>query len=213
MTARERGPLWTQARLRRVLILRFGTSPRGHVNLPAVADAMNVSPRTVQRWLAASSGRAVAHIPPRRLQQLLELLVPRAETIRDEAAAATYARKAIDQLRLGRKRGVLPSWEKRRWLDTHVVAVLAIKEARVRQLTITRSSGAASTELGRRGRIVDFVVLPTRFHADALVHEVLTEIGPWRFQPMPGTLKQGPTRAWLDDAPPVDLAATLTRAG
>lgn len=207
----RKGPLWTRARLQRVLGLRFGVSARGHVDVDAVAQAMGVSTRTVQRWLAGSSGRSLAHLPPRRLQQLITLLLPSEETLRDEARAATYARKAISQLRLGRKRGILPVWEERRWLEDHLVAVIAVKDVGIRQLAVTRTSANASDQLGRRGRVVDFVVVPTRFHATVLTHAVLTELGPWRFRALPGTVKQGPTLCWLDDAPPTNLSATMTR--
>ncbi|GAA1435891.1 hypothetical protein GCM10009616_34170 [Microlunatus lacustris] len=208
----RKGPLWTRARLQRVLRLRFGVSARGRVDVEAVAQAMGVTTRTVQRWLAGSSGRSVAHIPPRRLQQLIALLLPSEETLRDEARAAEYARNAISQLGLGRNRGILPSWEKRRWLENHLVAVIAIKDAGIRQLAVTRTSAKASEQLGKRGRVVDFVVVPTRFHATVLTHAVLTELGPWRFRALPGTVKQAPTLSWLDDAPATNLSATMTRA-
>jgi hypothetical protein len=207
------GPLWTHARLMRVMLLRFGASPRGHVNVHAAGQAMGVSPRTVQRWLAGSSGRALAHIPHTRLEQLIALLMPSQETLRDEAQTAAYARKAIKQLRLPRDRGVLPSWKVRRWTEPHLVVVLAIKDAGIRQLAVTRAGAKSHDELAKRGKIIDFEVVPSRFHATVLVHEVLTELGPWRFQAHLGDVKQGRTQAWLDDAPATSLAAATTKAG
>lgn len=205
-------PLWTHARLVKVMLLRFGTSARGHVNVHTAGQALGVSPRTVQRWLAGSSGRAMAHIPPKRLEQLIVLLMPGEETLRDEAQTATYARKAIEQLQLPRNRGVLPSWKKQRWTEPHLVAVLAIKDAGIRQLAVTRAGAKNHDELAKRGRIIDFAVVPSRFHATVLVHKVLTELGPWRFQAHPGDVKQGRTKAWLDDAPATSLAAATTKA-
>lgn len=212
MTMR-RGPLWTRARLARVMSLRFGTNSRGHVDADAAAAALGVSPRTVRRWLAGRHGRQLAHIPPRRLRQLIEVLQPATERRRDEQQQADYAREAIEQLKLPRKLGVLPSWEKRRWTEPHVVAVLGIRKHGIRQLAVMRSGGRTSDALRRRGQVLDFVVVPTRFHATVLVHRMLTELGPWRFQAKPGSVLQGVTQAWLDDAPPVDLAATYTDLG
>ena len=212
MTER-RGPLWTRARLVRVMSLRFGTNSLGHVDTVAAAASLDVTPRTVRRWIAGRSGRQLAHIPPRRLLQLIEVLQPTAERRRDEQREADYARRAIEQLKLPRKLGVLPSWEKRRWTEQHVVAVLAVRTAGIRQLAVMRSGHKTNETLRRRGPVLDFVVVPTRFHATVLVHEMLTELGPWRFQAKSGSVLQGATFAWLDDAPTIDLAATYTGMG
>lgn len=209
MTGRRR-PLWTRARLARVMSRQFGTNSRGHPDAVAAAAALGVSPRTVQRWLAGRSGRQLAHIPPRRLNQLIEELQPSAERRRDEQREVAYAKEAIRQLQLPRKIGVLPSWQKRQWTAPHVVAVLAIRKAGIRQLAVMRSTATTSDALRRRGTVLDFVIVPTRFHATVLVDRVLDDLGPWRFQAKPGTVRQGETLAWLDDAPPVDLAATFT---
>lgn len=208
---RPSGPLWTRARLARVMGLRFGTNSLGHVDAEAAAATLGVSPRTVRRWLAGRSGRQLAHIPPRRLRQLIEVLQPAAERRRDEQREADYAREAIDRLRLPRKRGVLPSWRQKRWTEQHMVAVLGIRKAGICQLAVMRSDGDTGDALRRRGVVLDFYVVPSRFHATVLVHQVLTDLAPWRFQARPRSVPQGMTLAWLDDAPAVDLAATYTR--
>lgn len=203
-------PTWTRTRLFRVLQLRFGSNSSGGVDTAAAATALGVSPRTVRRWLAGRSGRQLAHIPARRLEQLITLLQPAAERLRDEEQSVSYAREAITQLRLPRNIGVLPSWRSRRWDEQHLVAVLGLRKAGIRQLTVTRTGTRASDDLRRRGDVLDFVVVPTRFHATVLIHEVLHQVGPWRFQANPRSVRQGPTYAWLDDAPAVNLAAVYT---
>lgn len=209
----RRGPLWTRARLDRVMRLRFGTTSRGHTDTTAAAREMGVSQRTVQRWLHASSGRAVAHIPPARLKQLIGLLLPSEETRRREEQQARYALKAIEQLRLPRGRGVLPAWTKQRWTEPHLVVVLEIDEPRIRQLAAGRLSLAKTDELAKRGKILDQAVVPSRFHATALVHQVLTDLGPWRFQAGAGAVVQGYTQAWMADAPPTHLTRTAEDIG
>lgn len=187
--------------------------PHGVLNVDAVAQGMGVSKRTVQRWLQASSGRAVARIPQRRLEQLITLMLPEADTLRGEEKAAAYARRAIEQLSLPRGMGVLASWSKQRWIEPHMVAVLAVRSAGIRQLSVTRVSGAAGGQMARRGDIVDFVVVPSRFHATVLVHETLSTVGPWRFAPNPSDVVQGRTQSWLDDAPAVDLGSIAAAHG
>ena len=215
---RTRGPVWTRARLQRVMRLRFGTTAAGGVDTRAAGAAMGVSQRTVQRWLHAAHGRSVAHIPPRRLQQLIELLLPSEETRIKEEQGARYAARAIEGLKLPRKMGVKPAWEKQRWLEQHLVVVLEVKldDLRIRQLAIGRASMAKVEQFRRRGTIVDEAVVPTRFHATLLAHRVLTELAPWRFQAGADQVLQGFTQAWLADAPATHLtrdADDLTSPG
>lgn len=188
--------------------LRFGTTAAGRVDTGAAAAAMSVSQRTVQRWLHASHGRSLAHLPPPRLQQLIELLLPSARTRAMEAQGARYAYTAIEGLALPRKMGVKPAWERQRWLEQHLVVVLEVKvlNLRVRQLAIGRASSTKLDELRRRGRIVDQAVVPTRFHATALAYRVLTELAPWRYQASATQVAQGFTQTWLADAPDTHLS-------
>lgn len=216
--SRAAGPTWTRARLQRVMALRFGTTSRGHLDVKAVAGEMGVTPRSVQRWLHAAHGRSLAHIPPKRLKQLLELLVPDQDVLLDEAKKGRYAARAIKDLELGRKMGTNPAWEKQRWLEQHLVVVLEIKVNghKIRQVAVTRADVAKIEQLKKRGTVVDQAVVPTKFHATVLIHRVLTDMGPWRFRALPGQVAQGYTQAWLDDAPTTNLGATfhdLTESG
>lgn len=207
MSPLGRGPLWTRARLERVMCLRFGFAADQQPDTAAAAASMEVSRRTVQRWLHAQHGRSVAHIPTKRLEQLIGLLLPSEETLATEAQQARYATKAISRLHLPHQMGVLPAWEKQRWLEPHLVVMLEIKvgHLRIRQLAIGRQTPTKLTEMERRGRVLDQLVVPTRFHATVLVHQLLTLLHPWRFQAGPGQVTQGFTTAWMDDAPDIDL--------
>lgn len=206
-------PIWTRARLLRVMTLRFGTGAHGGPNTAAAATAMGVSQRTVQRWLHAAHGRSLAHIPPARLAQLLALLQPDPGTIAREAQQARYALKAIGGLHLGRKAGIKPAWEKQGWLEPHLVVVLEIKVGahKIRQLAVGRSSVAKTDELKKRGRIIDQAVVPTRFHATVLTHRILTDVGPWRYQADADQVRQGFTQSWLADAPDTHLTRDARR--
>ena len=201
-------PTWTRARLLRVMSLRFGTAAHGGPNTAAAAEAMGVSQRTVQRWLHASHGRSLAHIPRKRLARLIELLQPEPGTVAREAQQARYATKAIGGLHLGRKAGVKPAWEKQRWLEPHLVVVLEIKVGtyKIRQLAVARAEVAKTDDLKKRGKVVDQAVVPTRFHATVLTHKVLTDLGPWRFQAGDDQVLQGYTQAWLADGPETHLS-------
>lgn len=202
-------PTWTKARLERVMCLRFGFAPDGRSpDTASTAAVMGVSRRTVQRWLHAAHGRSLAHIPRRRLDQLIELLLPTAETRAREAQQSRYAQRAISGLTLPRKMGVLPAWERQRWLEPHLVVVLdvRVRQLRIRQLAIARNEPDKLHELRRRGQVGDQAQVPTRFHATVLVQRVLDEMAPWRFQAQPGQVGQGFTQAWMGDAPATQLS-------
>ena len=95
--------------------------------------------------------------------------------------------------------GIKPAWEKQRWLEPHRVAVLEIpvRHLKIRQLAIARDEPSRVAELTRRGKVVDEATVPTRFHATVLVHQVLTEMSPWRFQAGGDQVTQGFTQAWM----------------
>lgn len=209
MAART-APLWTRARLTRVMSLRFGINQHGGVDTAAAAAAMGVSRRTVQRWLHARHGRSIAHIPAKRLAQLLGLLLPSAETRQREDTTARYAHQAIARISDPGPAGVNPSWTRQKWLEPHRVVVLEVRihQLRIRQLAVGRDTDTKRRELAKRGRIVDEVVVPTRFHATALTHQVLTDLAPWRFQAGEDQVVAGFTQAWLADAPRTNLTAT-----
>lgn len=204
----QNAPTWTRARLERVMSLRFGRALDGRSpDTAAAAAAMGVSRRTVQRWLQAKHGRSLAHIPARRQAQLIELLMPSAETRQREQQQARYAQHAIEGLHLPRRMGILPGWERQRWLEPHVVVVLDIRvqQRRIRQVAIARAEAPKLDDLRRRGPIIDQALVPTRFHATLLAHRVLSEMAPWRFQAQAHQVGQGFTQAWMADSPATEL--------
>jgi hypothetical protein len=219
----KRGPTWTRARLERVMALRFGVtsasgakssnssvkSPTVTVDVAAVAAEMGVTPRTVQRWLRAPHARSKPAIPPARLAQLLDLLLPSEETRGRETQQARYAEAAIAGFHLPRRMGIKPAWEAQQWLEQHLVVVLEVPlrgRMSIRQITLGRNSVSKLTEFQRRGKIIDQAVVPSRFHATLLVQRVLTEIGPWRYQAAGKQVRQGFTWTWTSDAPATHLS-------
>jgi hypothetical protein len=193
--------------------LRFGTNRRGHADTAAAAAALGVSQRTVQRWLHGAR-RSRAQIPPARLEQLIGQLLPSEDTRRREGHQAVYAAEAIEKIRSG-KGGAPSVWQRQRWLEPHLVAVIETgprREQRIRQIAVNRVS-SMKNPLTRRGTVIDQVVVPTRFHATVLVHHVLTALAPWRFQAGPGDVEAGYTQAWLPDAPATQLSRDAANLG
>jgi hypothetical protein len=182
----------------------FGPSRRGGPDTAAAAAELGVSRRTVQRWLRP---RADDHVPisSAHAAQVRDLAGLDEQVRRDETRTADYARDALARIALPKGRGVLPAWREQQWLDQHLVTITELDHG-VRQAALTRVT-SRSRERGQpsSGTVVGFCVVATRFHAQLLVHELLTLMGPWRIRGRALAPKQGSTRTWLPGAPDVDL--------
>lgn len=204
-----RAPRWTRKRLVAMLLDAYGPTPRGAVNVAAIAAYTGVSPSTVRRWIStrpASAGqRRKLNIPKHRITQLQR--GPQIVERRNEQQyhAALSALETLDD-----EQSILPAWRKQGWLNPHTVAILEIHRRPWHQVAVTNATPRALTELRRRGTIIDNITQPTRFHAQVLAHAVITRQQAWRVHPTPERLAAGRTQVWMADAPPVDLATLMT---
>jgi hypothetical protein len=186
-----------------MLLECYGPTPRGSVDVAAVAHYAAVSPSTVRRWLAkpASGSRRVA-IPKHRLRQL-QCGPPEVERRNEQQYRhALAALASIDDEAM-----IVPAWREQRWLDEHSVVILAIHHRPWHQVAVTNGTRRALGEVHRRGATVDNLVVPTRFHALVLAHAVMVRQQAWRVHPVAHRLATGRTQAWMADAPAVALAA------
>ncbi|GAB4590025.1 hypothetical protein [Nocardia sp. IFM 10818] len=216
------GPRWNRRRLLDALAACYGPGPYEGVDRAAVAAAFGVTERTVARWLAGSSGRVRAPIPPARLAALM---LPPANVVEAEQLALVTARENIasldpaDPARLGRRASsIAKEWQRRGWLEVHMVAVLDLPRLRgtrmtLRQVVWTRGTPRTLTDWRRRGRVADHTTVPTRFHAVALTGELLARVGPWRLYPSDTVVELTRTQVFAADAPAVPLAGLALETG
>ncbi len=198
------GPRWTRGRLADMLLECYGPNDNGGVNLAAVAEYVGVTPPTVRRWIGGgkTARRRRTSCPPARLAQLQrgpELVERRNQQQHDHALAA------IENLRDDRP--IQPAWEKQGWLDQHVVTIVAIYGKPWYQVAVTKANQRALTELRRRATVIETVEVPTWFHGQVIAHAVMARQQAWRVHPAKEQLAIGRTQVWMNDAPPVDLAA------
>ena len=199
-----RGPRWTRNRLIGMLLDGYGPTPRGAVDVAAVADYAGVSHSTVRRWLSSRhpQGSRRLAIPKHRIIQLQR---GPAEVERRNEQAYRHALSALGSM--DDERSILPAWRKQGWLDQHIVAIVEIHGRPWLQVAVTNGSERALGELRRRGATVDNLAVPTRFHAQVLAHTVMVRQQAWRVHPTAQRLAAGRTQVWMADAPPLDLAA------
>ena len=183
------GPRWTRRRLVAMLVECYGPTPRGALDVAAVAFYAHVAPSTVRRWLSTpppGSRRPV--IPQHRLVQL-QRGPPEVERRNDQQYR--HALAAIGSIT---DEGlILPEWRTQGWLHEHTVAIIAIHGRPWRQVAATNASRRALGEVHRRGATVDNLIVPTRFHAQVLAHTVMVRQQPWRIHPVAHRLSVGRT--------------------
>lgn len=197
-------PAWSREQLAVALLMLFGSTRLGRPDTAAAAAEFGVSRRTVQRWLRPRADDR-APMSPSHAAQVRALASPDEQVRRDEQRTADYARDALARIALPKGYGVLPTWRDQQWLDQHLVTVTELDHG-VRQVALTRVT-SRSRDRGepRGGTVITFCVVATRFHAQLLVHELLTLVGPWRVRGRVLAPRQGSTRTWLPGAPEVDL--------
>jgi hypothetical protein len=204
MSTASQGPRWTRGRLADMLLECYGPGDHGGVNLADVAEYVGVTPPTVRRWISGGKHhrRRQTSCPPARiaaLQRGPDLVERRNQQQYDHALSAIEA--------ISDGQPIQPAWEKQGWLDKHAVAILAIYGKPWYQVAITKANHRALAELRRRGTTLDTVEVPTWFHGQVLAHTVMTRQQAWRVHPTKEQLAIGRTQVWMNDAPPLDLAA------
>jgi hypothetical protein len=187
-----------------MLLACYGPGDHGRVNVADVAQYVGVTPPTVRRWISGGKQqrRRATSCPPARIAALQRgpaLIERRNQQHYDHALSA------IEAIRAGAP--IPPAWQTQGWLDQQVVAILAIYGKPWYQVAVTKANHRALAELRRRGTTLDTVEAPTWFHGQVLAHTVMTHQQAWRVHPAKEQLAIGRTQVWMNDAPPVDLAA------
>lgn len=203
-------PQWTRAQLSHRLVAAAGTTKNlEHINSDRAAKLLGVSTRTLRRWLHGEPNDVVG-MAARSRAAVWTALRPSAKKQRQEVLNRSYARDALRRIALPARRRRLPeAWGEQGWLDQHMVAVIDIPRANALQVTFARMDHRPLQRMQRRGQLVDFTVVDTRFHATLLVGAVLELVDPWRVKLAGQWTKQGPGQGWMvdDQAPVIDLAA------
>lgn len=223
------GPRWTHKRLLTMLRDCYGTTPRGGVNVAAVAAYTGVKPATVYRWIAPGATQYRLAIPKGRLSQL-QLATP-TEEVR-ALQAYRHALMAIETIDAGKP---WPEWEKQGWLLPHNVVVSKLMSKPWMQVTVTRAHPSRAGRpknlqkpapgAGEINRLrawenlhahditLSSVLVPNYFYAQVVVRAVIVHQWWWRIYPGREVLPLGRSRLWMSDAPPVQLRALCRKAG
>lgn len=202
------GPRWTRGRLADMLLDCYGLDPQGRLDAGAVAEYVGLTPATVRRWIAGGqrNRRRATSCPATRIAHLQrgpDIVDRRNKQLHERALAAIASINAGEE--------ILPEWVQQQWLNPHLVVIGAVYGKPWYQVAVTNGSDRAMTELRRRVTVIASVEVPTWFHGQVLVNAVMTRQQAWRVHPAKTQLSIGRTHVWMNDAPPVDLAAVAVK--
>lgn len=204
--------------------LKYGSSSRGQgVDTARMARRLRVSQRTVQRWMHEG-------IPRRRELNLWRGWRPRRDLVAMEEEKLRNAIEARRGLRLGRQRGVLPSWKEQGFLEEHVVWIrqMGPKRDRIPVLRIQSSRHNAEAGLRVLGWLADYTAgaetlgassglpaafventgirallrVPNAFDGEVVKYRALHSVGDYRIRGRKiGVLGSRHSLMWLDGGP------------
>lgn len=190
------GSVWSAEDLAHALWLALPPAPRGGPDLGAVASALGVSRRSVQRWLAGASRPTDAHAA-----SLRALIAPPAQALRVQADEARWAYEAAALIGAARGRGISPAWRARGWHRPHRLQVLALPDLGLHRVEVVLADPAKRPTYGA-WELVSSQVYPHRPAALVAKHELLEVHQDRRVRIRAGLVSTGQHLCWLTQVSP-----------
>lgn len=172
----------------------------GRVDAHLVASELGVSEGTVRRWIRAG-------LPKARLEVLQELIEIPNDVLEEQRRQVEYSIGVARALRAGTivaQKG----WSDNQWMSPHAVKVVELTQVGHLCLAQINRVGAKKTDLPAKygAVLLQSVVFPNRFVANAAKAEVLRAVNDWRVYVEEGVLDRGRTEAWVAGAAVPSLA-------
>lgn len=205
--------VWTEHRLGVIMAAALDSFNKlGSVNSNVAADALHVSPRTVQRWVRDG-------VPASRLADVVGLVRPPQGAFTQEAKDLVNDRQAMQTI-LDAPQSAAEIWGELGWLTSHDLAIVQLRDAPVRVARLAGTARASGVIERRRrgqavspaeldglrrltagGEIVEILTFRNRFAASAARGEILEDVYAYRLQLPTPKLARGAGKAWLTEAP------------
>lgn len=186
----------------------------GRIHVSRVAKAVDRSPRTVQRWIAAAPDR---DLDPRALKILRTRAILRGHgdylwpaLNEPRAAAAQMLSDEAEnnlQLLLEYPDQIPAGWKNGPALQSHMVYLYYHPEARVFGIASGSTRATANNLRRMRADIIDLITAPTKWHAQVIKHDILDLVADARCLPPRALIPTGRTETWRRRVGDVDLAA------
>lgn len=215
---------WDEHRLSVVMATALDSFNRlGNVDAHVAADALGVSPRTVQRWIGAG-------VPHHRVPDVVALVRPPQGAFAQEALDLINARIAVRTI-AEQPQTATSLWGHLGWLERHDLAIIQLNNAPVQTVriaatergsvllrkkqagrTLTPEERDALRRFTAGGDVIDIATFPNRPAATVARSELLEDVYPDRLRLPDRRLARGGSKAWLAEAPHKPLSSYRRRA-
>jgi len=226
------GRRWTLEELRTAARLTFTIDGKQRLDPGAVAAAVHMSTRQVQRWLSGQ-----ARPSPESARRLRAALLPRTEVLQrqlDDARNAFASLAEVQEHQRSQSAGEdapvdsmssrMRTWKQRGFLEPHLVLVITRPDLGVTRTGVIRRDPARLQALlgggtrppastGGRWQVLDTLRTSNRFEAVLVRHALMLDMAWWRVFVNPQLMAKGHSDGWLSSAPLPDLSAIARSAG
>jgi hypothetical protein len=186
----------------------------GRLNVRRIANALGVSTTTLRRWIAKDD-TTLRHQQIRRLHQRAILrghghyLWPDLDPVTRRRSELLYTDALRnDQLITNEPERVAPTWHQNGTLGPHVVQIVYFPRAHVFGVSAA-THDKARAKVERHGEVIESTVVPNRYAAIALKHEILNRVDEHRCITPRHLVPTGRTETWRELGGPTTLRRPL----
>lgn len=190
----------------------------GRIHVARVAQAVERSPRTIRRWIAAApdrdlDARATAILRSRAfLRGHGDLLWPALNEHRERSVQLLQAQAEHNLQLLTSHLGQIPAgWRRGPTLQAHQVYCYYHHGARVFGVASGSTRATANNLRRMKAQIIQVVTVPSKWHAQVLKYDALELVAASRCIPPRSLIPAGRTETWWRRANAVDLEVTARR--
>jgi hypothetical protein len=186
----------------------------GRLHISRIAKALGVPPTTLRRWIARDDPK-LRHQQVCRLHQRAILrghghyLWPDLDPVTRRRSELLYADALRnDELITSEPERVAPTWHQNGTLSPHVVQVVYFPKAHVFGVSAA-THDKARAKVKRHGEVIERTVVPNRYAAIALKHEILNRVDEHRCITPRHLVPTGRTETWREIGGPAPLRRPL----
>jgi hypothetical protein len=190
-------------------------APRdGRLHISRIAKALGVSTTTLRRWIAKDDprlrGRQIGRLHQRAiLRGHGHYWWPDLDPVTRRRSELLYADALRnDQLITNEPERVAPTWHQNGTLSPHVVQIIYFPKAHVYGVSAA-THDKARAKVERHGEVMESTVVPNKYAAIALKHEILNRVDEHRCITPRHLVPTGRTETWRETGGPSTLRRPL----
>jgi hypothetical protein len=186
----------------------------GRLNVRRIAKALGVSTTTLRRWIAKDDPKLRRRQIGRLHQRAIlrghgHYVWPDLDPVTRRRSELLYADALRnDQLITNEPERVAPTWHQNGTLSPHVVQIVYFPRAHVFGVSAA-THDKARAKVERHGAVIESTVVPNKYAAVALKHEILNRVDQHRCITPRHLVPTGRTETWRETGGPTTLRRPL----